>query len=63
MGIRTGRETALHYAGQAHGERFHRELQREVPGRMLERALVSELGGGEREDRGLAKGLQSGAAP
>ena len=47
--------------GQARAERLRRELQRHVPGRVPERALVHESAGREREDRGLEDALQRGA--
>ena len=50
VGVRARRRVAFHRAGQADRERLHRELQREVSGRMLERELVSEFAGGAGED-------------
>ena len=49
---------ALHHAGQADGKRLHRELQRQVAGRMPERALVRKPWRGAGDHRGLADGLQ-----
>ena len=43
IGQRTRRETHLDAARQAHAKRLHREFQRQVPGRVLERAVVLEF--------------------
>ena len=49
-------------AGPAHAERLHRELQRQVPGRVPERALVRDAAAGQDGHRDLAAGLQRGQA-
>ena len=43
LGQRTRREAHLDEARQAHAKRLHGEFQRQVPGRMLERAVVLEF--------------------
>src|SRR6266849_4173500 len=62
VGVSASGGAALHRAREADAERVHRKLQREVPGRMLEPELVRGSERRARPDRGLAVGLQSGAA-
>ena len=47
--------------GQAHAERLHRELQRQVPRRVPERALVPDLQQARRDHCALATRLQRGS--
>ena len=62
MGLRESGAAALHHARTAHGERLHRELQRQVPRRVSERELVPRSGRRAGEDRDLAVRLQPSAA-
>src|SRR5712692_1576313 len=62
VGVSASGGAALHRAREADAERVHRKLQREVPGRMLEPELVRGSERRARPDRGLAVGLQRGAA-
>jgi len=47
-------------ARQAHAKRLHREFQRQVPGRVLERTLVPDFAPGPQRACSLAAGLQRG---
>ena len=50
-------------AGRTDRQRLRRVVQRAVPGRMPESALVHVSGGGEADGRSMAAGLQPGASP
>ena len=53
----------LHRSGQALAERFERELQREVPGRVSRDAVVQEPNRCEDPDRRVPAPVQRGATP
>jgi transposase InsO family protein len=62
LGVRAPHQARLHHTRQADRERAHRELQREVQGRVPERELVPEPRPREAEDRGVPSRLQRGPA-
>ena len=63
LGRRHRRRLALHRARQAPAERLQRELQRPAARRTAERDAVPLPAARPRRARGLAAGLQRGAAP
>ena len=61
VGIREQRHAGLFAAGQADGQRVHRGVQRAVPSRVSERALVHDTCRRAGKVGGLAQVLQRGA--
>ena len=62
MGEAKRGDLAVHSAGETHSECICGKFQRQVPGRMLERAFVHGLGGGKTENRNMGSVLQHGPA-
>lgn len=62
MGLLTQGRARVYQARQADGERLHRELQRQIPGRVPEQPLVHEYARRQADNRGVARGLQRRAA-
>ena len=58
LGLPAPGSVGLHRSRQAHAERPSRELQRHIPGRVLERPLVPQLGGRTPDHHGLEGGIQ-----
>ena len=63
MGLCSRSPARVHPTRQADAERIHRELQRHLPRRLLEPALVPLAGGRAANHRSLAERLQRGTTP